>query len=164
MSSSMLWRHLKWKGSSLNHKDNFMSWTSSLLFALQYMIYRYDHDRDHPWLVDVRLWVIDTTEFASGGLLRDVDLIEAYMPFDDRLEDLGGLRRRQHKKYSGYYCFGEYLSQGALRIKGECDVVTLQDLVVPLSFLQPEFKYSLFDEKSGCQLSNEVVRLREQFH
>jgi hypothetical protein len=92
--SSMLWRHLDWKGK-LYDRDNFMSWTSSLLFALQYMSYRYNNKLDSSRLVDVRLYVIDTTKFASGTFLRDIDLIEAYKSFDNRLKSLGQLRQRK---------------------------------------------------------------------
>ena len=36
--ASMLNRHLRWCGKS-TESDNFVSWTSSLLFALQYIFY-----------------------------------------------------------------------------------------------------------------------------
>lgn len=41
----MLYRHLLWKGG-VNDAENFVSWTSSLLLALQYVFYRHKHSWD----------------------------------------------------------------------------------------------------------------------
>ena len=43
-----------------------------------------------------------------------MDLLRAYSLFDTDLENLEGLRLKK-----GMY-FGEYLSQGALKIEGKC--------------------------------------------
>lgn len=40
-----LWGHLSWKGLE---EDNFMSWTSSLLFAIQYIFYRHNDQWARP--------------------------------------------------------------------------------------------------------------------
>lgn len=109
--------HLRWwpKGDL---EDNFVSWTSSLLFAIQYIYYRRRSSKDGSRLEHIKLYVIDTTRFPKGTFLRDLDLIRAFCKFDttlgDNLERFECLRKRP-----GYY-FGEYLSQGSLKIENKC--------------------------------------------
>jgi hypothetical protein len=113
------------------------------------------------------LYIIDTTKFAKDIFLRDIDLIKAYESFDDPLERLlerfGHLRRKKHAEYAGYYYFGEYLSQGALKIENKCQTVSALDLIsAGLFLLQPELKKSLLQKSVGW--ANEVIRLREPFY
>ena len=113
--ASMLNRHLRWRGKD-EDPDNWVSWTSSLLFALQYIFYRHIDSRDGSSLDRIYLCVVDTVSFPKGVFLRDMDLIDAYRSFDTNLLDLEGLRRTKHRHFAGSFYFGEYLSQGLSRI------------------------------------------------
>jgi hypothetical protein len=108
-------KHLRWKSKD---SDNFVSWTSSLLFAIQYIIFRHASARNgRPALDAIELCVIDTTLFPSGVFVRDLDMIQAYRSFDSTLESLYRIRQSTH-----YY--GEYLSQGSLKIESRCQIVS----------------------------------------
>lgn len=136
--ASTLNLHLRWwpKGDL---EDNFVSWTSSLLFAIQYIYYRHQDLRDASSLDDIDLYVIDTTQFPLGTFLRDLDLIKAFLPFDTpqekNLKDLLTLREKPN------FYFGEYLSQGSLKIEGKCQRISAATLFEndALYRLQPEF-------------------------
>src|ERR1700722_578744 len=140
----MLNKHLQWWG-----KDNLVSWTSSLLFALQYIFYRHTDSRDGSSLDKIYLCIVDTVSFPKGIFLRGMDLINAYCLFDANLLGLKGLRTRKHRDFTGSFYFGEYLSQGALRIEGKCRIVSAQEIMDQrLSSLQPEFGKSMMTEKA----------------
>ncbi|KAF4231148.1 hypothetical protein CNMCM8980_005372 [Aspergillus fumigatiaffinis] len=152
--------HLRWWPKE-GLEDNFVSWTSSLLFAIQYIYYRHLSSKDGSNLEDILLYVIDTKRFPVGTFVRDLDLIDAFHKFDDHgktnLENLQSLRIK-----SSYY-FGEYLSQGSLKIRGKCQVVSAKVLFDDdrLHRIQPEFaKRSDILEKGKAEWANEVVRLR----
>lgn len=130
--------HLRWwpKGDL---RDNFVSWTSSLLFAIQYIYYRHLSPQDRSSLEQIKLYVIDTTQFPKGTFIRDLDLIDTFREFDDHppgrdLENLWGFR-------NGRNYFGEYLSQGPLKIEDKCEVISAQSLFESdrLRRLQPHF-------------------------
>lgn len=154
----MLNKHLRWWG-----KDNLVSWTSSLLFALQYIFYRHTDSRDGSSMDKIYLCIVDTVSFPKGVFLRDMDLINAYCLFDTSLLGLKDLRTRKHHDFTGSFYFGEYLSQGALRIEGKCRIVSAQEIMDQrLSSLRPEFGESMMMEKAGW--ANAVLRLREAFY
>jgi len=88
--ASMINRHLRWWGKD-GDEDNLVSWTSSLLFALQYIFYRHTHPKDGSGLDRIYLCVIDTNSFPEGVFLRDMDLIHAYRSFDTSNMNLGSL-------------------------------------------------------------------------
>lgn len=72
--AEMLYRHLRWcKG---DNDDNFVSWTSSLLFALQYIFYR--RTLNSLDIQDIYLCIIDTLAFPRATFLKDMDLIDTY--------------------------------------------------------------------------------------
>src|SRR5450756_949902 len=75
--ASMLSRHLNWK-STYEDSDNLVSWTSSLLFALQYIFYRHTNSKDGSTYNQISFCVIDTTKFSKGVFLRDMDLMRTY--------------------------------------------------------------------------------------
>jgi len=159
--AGMLNRHLRWKGET-NDPDNFVSWTSSLLFALQYVFYRHTHRTDRSSLASIYLYIIDTAGFRKGTFVRDMDLIRAYRSFDKRLQDLEILRTTKHRDFAGSFYFGEYLSQGALKIEGKCQFISAQAIIDQgLFYLQPEFSKSIVTKEPSW--SNEVIRLREAF-
>ncbi|KAL2843080.1 hypothetical protein BJX68DRAFT_270404 [Aspergillus pseudodeflectus] len=116
--------HLRW-WSEDGVVDNFVSWTSSLLFALQYIYYRHHHKRDGSSLEDIKLYVVDTTSFPRGTFLRDLDLMQAFFdPSDRSREGLNSFRKLRE----GSYYFGEYLTQGSLRITDKHQVVSASSL------------------------------------
>lgn len=142
-------------------EDNFMSWTSSLLFALQYIYYRHLGARDESSLDEIKLYVIDTTRFPRGTFLRDLDLIHAFHQFDYPPER--NLTALQSLRNSGYY-FGEYLSQGSLKIANKCQVVPGARFFDDsrLCRLQPDFNKlnSLAPTNGKLEWAKEVRRLR----
>jgi len=146
--ASMLSRHLWWKGKN-DEEDNLVSWTSSFLFVLQYAFYRNQHHKTS--LNDIYICVIDTSKLPKNVFVRDIDLISEYSRLDDGLAAMRNLRCGQHY-------FGEFLSQGVLRIEGNCSIVSMQDIVdTGLMQLRPEFKGF---ETRPATWANEVVNLR----
>lgn len=126
--------------------DNFVSWTSSLLFALVYIFYLHANRRDGSDFTEIYICIIDTTRFAKGVFLQDLDLIRAYSAFDRALADTLKLRTEKH---GGRFYFGEYLSQGALKIKGKCAIVPASALIERGLFdLQPIFEEFAHWEKA----------------
>jgi hypothetical protein len=64
--------------------------------------------------------------------------------------------------YSGYFYFGEYISQGILRVEGNCSIVSMQDLIdTGLFSLRPEFESF---ETRPATWANEVIKLRQVFY
>ncbi|OAQ67912.1 hypothetical protein VFPPC_04241 [Pochonia chlamydosporia 170] len=168
--------HLRWKEKS--YGDPFISWTTSILVAIQYAIYK--HKKDPTPLRKIHLCIIDTTLFRSGVFMRDLDLMEEFhdkVPGDhsivvkDRkhtwkergLNDFCHLRKKQHKFYSGVYYFGEYLSQGQTNIKGRSCTVTCDRIINDHLFsLIPSFKVELKDPRAYW--ADAVVKFRESFY
>ncbi|KAI4191610.1 MAG: hypothetical protein LQ346_004710 [Caloplaca aetnensis] len=156
--SSMLNSHLQWKPSDT---DNFVSWTNSLLFAFQYIFFRCA--KDNLNMEDIFLCIIDTTSFPKGVFMKDLDLIQAYSAHDPSLARFGDLRSRKHAVLTGSFYFGEYLSQGALRVDENCSIVSAHDIIEQGLFrLQPEFEISYLAREP--KWANEVIRLREPFY
>lgn len=132
--AAMLYRHLTWKEGD----DNFVSWTSSLPFALVYMFHLHANSRDGSEFTDIQLCITDTTRLPGEVFLRDLDLIRAYSPFDANLAEMETLRTQVQ---GGRFYSGEYLSQGALKIEGKCDIVSASALIDQGLFdLQPIFR------------------------
>ncbi|KAJ9296522.1 hypothetical protein DTO271G3_5220 [Paecilomyces variotii] len=158
--------HLRW-WPKYDLEDNFVSWSSSLLFALQYIYYRHLHIRDGSSLEEIKLFVIDTVRFPVGTFVRDLDLINAFYKFDSHPgENLRSLK--PVRENYGYY-FGEYLSQGSLKIEGKYQMISANVLFDAnrLRRLQPEFG-DIYDLKKKerkkekkPKWANEVRRLRE---
>ena len=149
--------HLRWwpKGT---YEDNFVSWTSSLLFTIQHIYYRHLSPRDGSCLAEIKLYVIDTIQFPRGTFIRDLDLIDAFCESDESLNDFRSLRNRP-----GYY-FGEYLSQGSLKIENKCQMIPAEIIFKQnrLRCIQPEFA-ELHRDARGEKTAwvKEVNRLRD---
>jgi hypothetical protein len=115
--------HLRW---SKAHEDkgecNFMSWSSSLLFLLQYALYRQNKERHTISLSQMRLLVLDTRQFRKGTFIRDLEAINAFSRYNESLRGMKGWRE-------GKYYFGEYLSQGYLDVAGSCEQISIQQLL-----------------------------------
>ncbi|KAI4189843.1 MAG: hypothetical protein LQ348_003743 [Seirophora lacunosa] len=158
--ANMLNRHLQWSGR-LDDVDNFVSWTSSLLFVLQYIFYRRTSNRLD--MRDIFLCIIDTSAFPRATFLKDKDLINTYSEHENALRLFRVLRDRQCHPFKGSYYFGEYLSQGALKVDGSCSIVSAQFIVDQgLFYLQPGLEDSMLAAKT--RLAHAVVRLREPFY
>ncbi|KAL6699117.1 hypothetical protein J3F84DRAFT_243192 [Trichoderma pleuroticola] len=168
--------HLRWQPKS--YGDPFISWTTSLLVAIQYAIYK--HKTESAKLSTIYLCIIDTTLFPNGVFKKDLDLIEEFhgkVPGDyqvmfkgymcdwkDRgLHNIGQLRNKQRKAYSGVYYFGEYLSQGQTNIKDRSCTVPCDKIINKHLFaLMPQFKAKMEDKTLSW--SNAVVELRQPFY
>ncbi|KAJ5475860.1 hypothetical protein N7475_001589 [Penicillium sp. IBT 31633x] len=159
--------HLQWYNHKCEAEDNFVSWTSSLLFAIQYIYYRHYHDTPSSSLNDIKLYVINTSLFREGTFMRDLDLIESFCKFDREtiryeywnLRDLQYLRTKK-----GFY-FGEYLSQGSLKIENKFQVIPANVLFENnrLQRLQPAFHklYVPPPRKQDTEWANAVMNLRK---
>lgn len=152
--------HLRW-WPKRGLEDNFVSWSSSLLFALRYIYYRHFSSKDGSRLEDIKLYVIDTTRFSTGTFIRDLDLIDAFCEFDDHppwmdLKDFRSLRNNQE------HYFGEYLSQGALKIADKHQMISAESLFDGdlLRRLQPQLPEIQFVD-GNPEWANGVVRLRD---
>ncbi|KAF5700186.1 hypothetical protein FMUND_14429 [Fusarium mundagurra] len=162
-TAEMLYRHLRWwKGPD----DNLVSWTSSLLFALVYIFYLHANARDGSTFGNIHLCVVDTSSFPEAVFIRDMDLIRAYRSFDSRLWNFEGLRCNRRNGFAGYYYFGEYLSQGALKIEGKCQIVPARDIILRgLYDVRPEFaKFENWEPQQSPPWADAVIELRESFY
>ncbi|KAL4901969.1 hypothetical protein BDW74DRAFT_181126 [Aspergillus multicolor] len=158
-------KHLRWRSKD-DVEDNFVSWTSSLLFALQYIYYRHKSRKDGSSLQHIKLFVIDTTLFPSRVFLRDLVLLDVFYKFDDRsgCENLKNLRSlRTEVKRQGLFYFGEYLTQGALRIEDKHQVISAASLMRGdlMQRLQPLFPAIHDQANREPSWANEVLRLRD---
>jgi hypothetical protein len=151
--------HLRWWPKD-ELDDNFVSWTSSLLFAIQYIFYRHLSPKDRSSWEDIKLYVIDTAQFPKGTFLADMDLIHAFCEYDTTLgKNLGSFESLRKKQ--GYY-FGEYLSQGSLKIENKFALIPAKDFFKfdQLRRLQPHFG-DIRIPNEAPEWANEVIRLRK---
>ncbi|KAF2757900.1 hypothetical protein EJ05DRAFT_476195 [Pseudovirgaria hyperparasitica] len=159
----MVERHLRWRRGH-EHTCSLVSWTSSLLFALQYGFYKASKEKVD--LSEVNLMVIDTAAFEPRQFIKDLDLLAAFEA-DDRvseerrveLEGLWGLRTKK-KALNKLFYFGEYISQGRMDVAGRCAVTDFGSMV----------QYGLFkvypqlgDKSTWSSWANRVLALRREF-
>ncbi|KAF8857697.1 hypothetical protein BDZ45DRAFT_674587 [Acephala macrosclerotiorum] len=152
--AGMLHRHLRWLEGS---EDNLVSWTGSLLFTLVYIFHLHANSRDGSAFDDISLRIIDTTKFPKAVFIRDMDLLQVYFPFNAAPENFKGLRLRKD------WYFGEYLSQGALKIEDKCQIVSAQAIIDRgLYDLRREFEeFSHWELSRTAPWANPVVDLRK---
>jgi len=132
-------------------RDNLMSWTSSLLFAIQYAIWRSRKSRIRRPLSEIKICAIDTSEFPMGQFVRDLALIQQV---DQRPSSF--IFRLNYEEYYN----GEYLSQGVLNHSGRSRVVSLEGLKnAGLFQLFPEFE----DVKGETQWTKRASELRDKW-
>lgn len=156
VTAHMLNSHLRWWPNS-GVDDNFVSWTSSLLFAIQYIYYQYWSNWDVWDLTGIHLYVIDTAQFPRGTFMRDMDLINVFCGVDDSLKDFKRMRTGPK------YYFGEYLSQGALKVENKCQMIAADILFEHdrLRRIQPQFgDINIRMRGEHAEWANEVIRLR----
>jgi hypothetical protein len=94
--------------------DNFVSWTSSLSFALVYMFHLHANLKHESEFTDIQFRIIDTTCLPRGVFLRDLDLILTYSPFDANLVEMETLRTL---KQGGRFYFGNIYHKAHQRSK-----------------------------------------------
>lgn len=119
------WHLNPWKcrDDRSQNPDNLMSWTSSLLYAIQYALYR--RYRYGCASEDIKICVIDTTKFPRGQFVHAKRLLEVYYQSVKRAD----MRNSYNTRLLMYiYQNGEYLSQGLLSHKGRSCLVTLAHL------------------------------------
>lgn len=165
--------HLWWRPGE--RKSNLVSWTSSLLFAIQYVFYRHASPLDIRRAKDsdmsnIKICVVDTT-MLERAFIRDLDLIEAFQEdctatctatCEANCAEHKGLYRLQSLRTRGGYYFGEYLSQGRLKVEGECRIISAEAMIeLGLLSLQAEFRGAYHNER--CGWVNEVRRVRNTF-
>lgn len=103
--------------------DNFMSWTSSLLYAVQYALYRrYHHGCTSE---EIKICVIDTTAFQKGQFIHAKRLLKAYY---DRVKRVDMRQSFSTRLLVYIYQNGEFLSQGALSHQSKSCVMSLAGL------------------------------------
>lgn len=155
VAAELLYAHLKAKSPfSGDISDNLMSWTSSLLFAIQYAIWRTQYGGNSA--STVKICAIDTREFPIGQFMRDIALLEAYRPAAGQAESqFFDFRLNCNEYYNG-----EYLSQGSLDHTSRSCMMSLEQLVkAGLHQLYPEFK----DKAGRHSWTNRVKDLRSSW-
>lgn len=95
-----------------------------------------------------------------------MDLIRFYRSADEGLLGFERLRSRKMLGFTGYYYFGEYLSQGALKLKGKCQIVSARDIIDKgLYDIRPEFRdFANWEPKAKPPWANTVIELRETLY
>ncbi|KAK5659970.1 hypothetical protein OQA88_13435 [Cercophora sp. LCS_1] len=124
-AAEMVNDHLWW---NCGRDCNLMSWSSSLLFVIQFGLFLAEKYRIS--LSDLKLVVVDTRGMERGSFIRDLGLIREFYRDtnescgDDTLTTLKRLRE-------GNYYFGEYLTQGWIDLREQCAETTMADLLSP---------------------------------
>ena len=152
-AAALLNAHLRWQKTH-EPNCNLISWTSSLLFALQYGLYRHLKDYDKPDLAQVFLLIIDTSQLPKGIFVKDIEAINSINFYSHgQIKDLSDL----FKLRKGEWYFGEYLTQGKLNIEGACAVTSMQKMIdLGLFELQPDLE----DRDKWNSWADRVVELR----
>ncbi|KAL8858806.1 MAG: hypothetical protein Q9178_004723 [Gyalolechia marmorata] len=159
-AATRLNEHFRW-GEDHEKWCNLTSWTTSLLSALQYGLYRHRGSRYiEPDLSKISLLILDTRGLPAGTFIKDLEVMEAFGAYSDpkvqaNLKDFVKLR----KGNSGYY-FGEYLTQGDVGIKGRCVVTNMQRLIEAGLF---ELIPKLSDKSKWTMWPKRVLELRKPF-
>ena len=144
-ATELLYKHLNKSCFAGEESDNLMSWTSSLLFAIQYAVWRL-RVRRCP-LSDIKICAVDTRNFPQGQFAQDICLLKAYHATAKRLGN--PMRSFFYFRLENEDFFnGEYLSQGAVNHTGRSCVVSLEHLIQAGLFqLYPEFEDARGSEK-----------------
>lgn len=132
-----------------------MSWTSSLLFAIQYAIWRcHKFGCDSA---DIKICVVDTRKFPHKQFAQDKWLLQVYRHV---VAQVGG----ETRKFSRFrldderYYNGEYLSQGSVNHVGRSCVVSLKTLKESgLYGLYPEFADTQGMDKACARTASGLV-------
>jgi hypothetical protein len=151
--------HLRWYPWH-EHNWNFTSWTTSLLFALQYALYKRRGAKNLSDLSKISILILDTRDFPKWTFIKDMEIMDVFAMFSNHternnLEKMLKLRNRDR----GHY-FGESFTQGRMNIEGRCVKTTMQRLIdsgLFKLFPKPE------EESYWKMWANRVVELRQPF-
>lgn len=160
-AGDLLWNHLKWKRGH-ERTCNLTSWTSSLLFVLQYAFYRHKGADPKSELSNIQLMVLDTRGFPPGTFVKDMEIMRSIASELDKGEELCNfLQLREEPTSNGsLYYFGEYLSQGDLELGGRCAEAPMDMLVyLGLFDLHPKLK----EETGWYSWAKPVLANRDPF-
>ncbi|KAH9234851.1 hypothetical protein K456DRAFT_36269 [Colletotrichum gloeosporioides 23] len=150
-------RHLRWK-SSHHTKTNLVSWTSSVLFAIQYALYKHYRDADgsvSDSTSQVRILMIDTSRFPEGTFIRDLEVLSCLKNRSFPIKQLYRLRTSEDG-----YSFGEYLSQGCINVTGACGTIRL-DQLLQSNFRGPDVCPYFARVADWSTLAKRVVSIRK---
>ncbi|TDZ27772.1 hypothetical protein C8035_v008665 [Colletotrichum spinosum] len=158
--ASQFCNHLLWKAIP-KRDDDLVSWTSSLLFAIHFAIYRHTKrpvTNNDENMSNIFILMLDTRDFPKGTFVRDLDAIRYHLkstfPDKPELEKFYELRRAR-----GYY-IGEYLTQGSLSVTGKCRQTSLERLTDSgLFYICPYFS----DQSYWGMLNQRVAMIRQTF-
>lgn len=142
-----LGNHLHWRPSG----SNFVSWTSSFMFAIQLALYK-SVQTHHNWPAEVphgiQIYILDTRKLPYGSLIPAIALVDEY-----------GVKFEDHLKREDVY--GEYLSQGYMDLSDSpMTMFTLGDLIENGLF---ELYPHLNDHEAKHKLASRVSRVRRRF-
>ena len=127
------------------------------------MFYRHYSGKDGSSLDTIDLCVVDTAALPKGVFVRDMDLIRTFRSYHQDLQKFEDLRMTRSRELTGSYYFGEYLSQGALKIENKCQIVSAEAIVNHGLFnIRPEFSQPLPPERMPW--ADKVIFLREVFY
>ena len=122
-------------------KSNLVSWTASLLYAIQFGLYKRATSAGNVKLSQIYLMVLDTQSFPPGTFTQDLELLEVFYKherYSDPSKNLENLYayRSMDNSYPG-----EYFSQGNLNVQGQFIQTSLGELIDHGLFeLNPVFK------------------------
>ncbi|RBR10239.1 hypothetical protein FVER53590_01698 [Fusarium verticillioides] len=145
-ASGMLHHHLDRGLSSPWETDNLVSWSSSLIFAIQYANWRFCNPPRFSRPMDIRICAVDTSKFPRGQFARDKWLLNCFKntEFSDPENSFRELRLNEDHDN------GEYLSQGVLHIEDRSCTLSLRSLEnAGLWNLYPEFGISVVERGGG---------------
>ncbi|KUI70113.1 hypothetical protein VM1G_06530 [Cytospora mali] len=138
---------------------NFMSWSSSLLFLLQYALYRHSNQSDGSGFEDIHLMVIDTRKFPPRTFVKDMEIISIFAQ-SSREYTSNNLKKFLDLRSLPDYRFGEYLSQGYLNLADKAVETSFERLVcLGLFDLVPE----LGNRDNWKSWVKPVLEIREAF-
>ncbi|KAM0212628.1 hypothetical protein ACHAQI_004584 [Fusarium lateritium] len=152
-AAALIYDHLNKRCFGGEPSDNFVSWSSSFIFVIQYAIWR--SEIGHTPASDVQICVLDTREFTQGQFAKDTWLLRKYRDsaLDSRQRAFFDFRLGR-KEYDN----GEYLSQGTINLGDKACVFSLQDLMsAGLCNLYPQFEEV---QSPVVQWTNRVLTLR----
>ncbi|KAF3810911.1 hypothetical protein GCG54_00003089 [Colletotrichum gloeosporioides] len=159
-AASILNQHLNWRGWQHERDvDNLVSWSSSLLFTLQYALYRHNKRRKGRSAHNVHIIMIDTTKFPRETFIRDLEVMHCLRNGNLQLKQLYRLRTTGQR--GRIFSFGEYLSQGCINVSRASGVTSLKKLIDTGLFNESVCPY-LGDSVHWSRLAKRVLTLREE--
>lgn len=136
--------------------DNLMSWTTSLLYAVQYAYYRQHRYGSRP--EQIRICVVDVGQLPKAQFIRASTLLQGFYGRVKR-EDVRLEYNTRLLKY--IYSFGEYLYQGVVVHERLSSVISLETLKKhDIATLYPELE----DPTGHAKWALRTVQLQHHWH